>query len=697
MAKAKLKRVKKELKKLQRSGRYLEWLAEVQGQPVTPELKREIDQAWQEVQRRTLRTKQAFDEFCAHVDKIQTTPQTPEITFLLALKDLVGGSAEAAERILAFTGLSGAYQAAQKNLAKTLRSPLNWQGIEKLLTLMARDPGKITGKHYRDLAASFSKTCLEQPFLALGNGMAVFRKLNHKTNLQKPLSHKFLADLDHADIQMQHKTELLPAALHRLVFFPFAFQVLLHLRQCTETPATHQVKDLIDSVEMSFSRGAGDLLSPELRDRLFAENEDDLTEAGLKKMEQDFSSASFEDKLALLRDIRQAFQRASHKIDDEFFYSGLFDDDDDDIEEIENLLVRFHKQVLKEIAHKSPDISAREHRALVAVMDPILAQDVSDLLKSQGDVQAVDELLLQAAEAGCLSTRLSVVAHIVSLKGKSKRLGQLAAKALQEAPAPGLEDLRWIMDEHGQLAIQFPAILKELFSKIRGNDDLVQSLARKVWDEVNAGFMLMAFLPEINYIALQTGAPTPSSELKDPTVRRGLAELAGEVEELEPLRRYLAIFSKVHINADNLREWLEYAWTYGENCPLFFETVKALFVGSSETSNLLDMIRSASQGGKFGAAANKLNFTKVLIDFFRDHAGDFRRFPLKTVETIVKKIFPFLKELPDYGSLLIKTSNALFARVSAGEKEFTALRNDLDSQLREIAKPSRGRGRFPRR
>ena len=107
MAKAKQKREKKEQEKLRRAGRHLEWLVTVQGQVRTPELGREIDQAWQEVLRRTLRTRQAFDEFCAQIDSIPAAPQTAEMAFLLSLKGCMAGDVEAADAFLAVGGLAG--------------------------------------------------------------------------------------------------------------------------------------------------------------------------------------------------------------------------------------------------------------------------------------------------------------------------------------------------------------------------------------------------------------------------------------------------------------------------------------------------------------------------------------------------------------------------------------------------------------
>ncbi len=695
MAKAKQKRIKKELSKLQRSGRHLEWLAEVQGLPITPELKREMDQAWQEVQRRSLRTRPAFYEFCAQVNKIEPLPQTPEIHFLRAVKDLLANGTDEGGGGLAVTGLSGIYQAAQQNLIATLQAPRNWQAIEDLLALIASAPEKITRKQYQDLAKYFSATFLEAPFLALGEGMAVFRRLNHKTHLHKPLSPKLRGDLNRADHQMATATRPLPPALRQLVFLPFASQVLLYLRQCSPAPEAHQVQKLIHSVETTFMEGAGKQLPQDLLDRLFADDDAVLSEEDLEKMAQDFSSAPLEGKLTLLSNLRQAFHKASSmEMGGNPFFSNFFDDD---TEEMERLLIRFHKQVLKEIGQRLPNLASRERRALIAIVDSMLARDISDLLFAWEEGQALIDVLLLAAEAGCLGTRLSLLALLLAGRKKSKRLATYAVKALQEAPAPGLADLRWLMDEHGPPTVRSAEVLKTLFEKIRGKDDLARYMVEAVWKEVSNGISFNTFASKINPAMRHPDFSHPSLDLFTPAEIKQLAELASQVTELEPLSRFLALFPEGRIDPENLRQWLEDTWMREENCTLFIETVQTLITGTAESMNLLDIFKSAGAGGNFAAIANKMNSTKVVIDFFRDHADDFRRLPLHPAEIIVNEIFPHLTQETDYGSLLIKTYNALSARVSAGEKAFTALRDALNKRLRAMAGGNQGRGRGSRR
>ncbi|MBV5318035.1 MAG: hypothetical protein JZU50_09500 [Desulfobulbaceae bacterium] len=686
MAKAKQKRVKRELEKLQRAGRHLEWLAEVQGQPLTPELKRELDQAWQEVQRRTLRTPQTFLEFHTQIDHLQGVPDTPEITFIMALRRLIAGDreAEAEATVLAVTGLTGAHLAAQKNMRATLGVSRDWPGITGLLTLMAREPGKTTRRHYQDLAERFSGTVLAQPFAVLAEGMVVFRKLNHKANLHKPLAARLVDELDLADHHLGLVTESFSLVLQRLVLLPFAYQVLLYLRQCDPLPAANQVKALVQAVELTFLRGTGNMVPPELCAQLFDDDQDLLTGANLKKMAEDFATAPFEGKLTLLRDLRQAFQTTLARGPGSPFFVDFFDDDDS--EAMAKQLLRFHVQVLKEIGRRLPDLAPREGRALIAVIDPILADDVGDLFMELGDQQPLLDFLLQVAEAGCLGTRLSQVAYLMAIRDRNKRLGALALKAVEEAPVPGLEDLHWLMRGHGRLVIRFPALLKALFDRIRGNELLVRSLVKAVWAEVET------FAPPGSEARGRAGHRAAATEQLSPEVRKGLVELAGQVAELEPLRHYLTIFPAGRIDAKSLRQWFEETWKGGDYA-LFIATAQASIIGDSESAKVLDLVPGPGKVGKLSAVANRLLFTGALIDFLREHADDFRSIPLASARLLVETLYPHLKELTDFGSLLIRTYNALCTRVSAGETEFAPLRDALDHGLRQMAGGQRGPGR----
>lgn len=694
MAKAKLRRTKKELEKLRRSDNHIEWLVRAQDLPTTPELQHQTEQAWQEVQRRTLRTQEAFAEFCTHIPAIRNVPKTPELSLLLTLREIIKGETFAGNVLPAAAELPAVYQAARQALCAVMEAPLDRQGIEELLSLLASHPGKITRRHYHNLASHFTGTVLHQPLLALGEGMAVFRKLNHKTHLQKPLSESLLDDLDDAHHTVFTQTDFLPEGLRQLLFFPFAVQVISYLRDCEEKPADHRVKELIQFVSPVFLQGAEHLLTPELRSRLLSSDKDELSQAALTRMEVKFSSASFEEKLTLLRDLRHLFSAYALAESNDSFFPNL--QDDETIWKLERCLLRFHRQLLRDIARQLPNRSPREGRELAAVMAPILADDVEALVSYPDNSQSLVGILLLAAELGFLNVRLSVMALILVHRDTGKRLGSLAAKGLREGPAPTLADLRWIMDKHAMPLLQAPTFLETLFEKIQDNAELVNNLAARLWDETVSLFMLHTFVPEITAAARLVGHPSPAMTPLSRTAIRDLTELANRIRPLTSLARFLETFPAGLIEAENLHTWLEHTWNGSNGCELFIDSVMPLIACASQSSGFLQQLGMQEITAALGPASGKLNLPKVLNEFLREHTDGFRRFSLKNIQILVEEVFPYLEGQSGHSSLLIKTYNILVARVSSGEKEFTALRNTLDDRIR-AANSKRRPARSPRR
>ena len=698
MSKAKQRRAKKEQEKLRRAGRYMEWLVDVQTQPSSPELKREIDQAWQEVQRRTLRAEQSFHEFCTCVDKIQSLPDTPELHFLLALKKIVAGDDDAVEAIQSATGLSGTYKVAQQSLRSVLLAPRSWQGIETLLHRMARDPGTVTRKHYRELAGYLADTPLRREFLDLGESMVDFRKLNHKANLRKPLSRSLREDLQQANHEVMVVVSSLPRELSRLVLLPFACQVVLHLRQCSYAPGTHQVMELIDAVKEVFLEGCDPLLTPELRGRLLSGGERGVSLLDEEQIEADFTAASFEGKLVVLRDLRKACHDGpSWGEGGDPFAPDFFSDQDED--GVENLLLRCHKQVLKEIGRRLPTLSAREQRALVAVIDPIIAEDTSKLCTDRGVFPGIVEVLSQAVASDCMGFRLAVVTYFAALKGQGKRVTSAAIKVLREGPAPGQDDIQWCLRNYKMRSVQSPDFLRILFDRIQGNETLTRLVGKTIYQEVRSAVVFFSFMPLPEKSRGRMRMPGGDVMRFSPDLISQLVQLAGQVgEPMRAVEHFLTVFPQGRINEELLRQWFAEIWNPEEGCAQFLATVDELVEYDEESDDLLDYIFGTGPLGALVGPAKTLRYTSAILDFLKERVVDMRTLPLETIETIVNRVYPLLQELPDYGSLLIKTLNVLSARITAGETQCTGLRDTLDRHLRAIAgtrsgsrKRSRGR------
>ncbi|MBM9536003.1 hypothetical protein [Desulfobulbus alkaliphilus] len=689
MSKAKQRRAKKEQDKLWRAGRFMEWLVAVQAQPVTPELKRKIDQAWLEVQRRTLRTRQSFHEFRTSVDQIQLLPDTPELHFLQALKGFVEGDNDAGETIKTLTGLSGTYKVAQRSLSSVLLPPRSWQGIEAMLQRIARDPANITRKHYHELAGHLAEASMSRVFLHLGENMAEFRKLNHKANLRKPLSRSLLDNLEGANQEALMTMSYFPRELGRLVLLPFVCQVVLHLRQCSYAPTPHQVRELIGAVRGVFFEGCGDLLTPELRGQLI--NKGDRGGSGFdqKQMEADFSAASFEGKLVVLRDLRKAWHDTPSwgESDDPLAPDFFFDQDEDD-DGVESLLLRCHRQVLKEIGRRLPALSPREGRALVAVIDPIVAEDVSRIFRKRRVSQAIIDVLSQAAESECMGIRLAMLAFFAAQERRNKRLTSAAIKALREGPAPGLDDIHWCLRMHKRPAAQSPAFLQVLFERIEGNDALTRLVGESIYKEVMSGVLFFSFLPFPEKKPGRTRDSYTDMMRFPPDLIRELLQLAAQVgEPLRALERFLTVFPQGRVNEELLRQWFTEIWDPEEGCTLFIAAVDELLECDEEADELIDYIFDLSPAGALAALSHELHYSRAILAFLKERVVDFRTLPQKSIETIVNEIYPLMENLPDYASLLIKTMNVLSNRIAAGETQYTGLRDELDWQLRLIVGP----------
>ena len=186
----------------------------------------------------------------------------------------------------------------------------------------------------------------------------------------------------------------------------------------------------------------------------------------------------------------------------------------------------------------------------------------------------------------------------------------------------------------------------------------------------------------------------PSFAPLGPTVIGDLLKMANDIGPLASLAAFLELFPKGVIEVENLGRWLESVW--GGDGSLFIDTALLLITCTSETSGILRHLGISGVRFVSASVAGKLNLPARMNDFLREHADDFRQLPLGTMQMLVQEIFPYLAGQIDYASLLIKTYNALCARIAAGEKEFIPLRNTLNNRLRALATNKRKPKRPPK-
>jgi hypothetical protein len=688
MAKAKLKRERRELEKLQRSGRYLEWLVAVGEMPVTVELRRDLDKAWAEVRRRALRTRESFEEYCRLRSELGKIPQNPENVFLEALADLMRDVNGSAETLLAVPKLSGAYLAAQQHLDKILRQERDWSEVERLLSLMAREPGKISRKQVQSLATCLTGSGFEQAFEALGQDLMTFRKLNHKTHLNKQLSRGFLASLAEADNRIWNQLSDFSSPLRRLLLLPLAEQVRLHLRQAMPPPGPQQVRALFDSVRHVFLEVAGPHLSEELRERLNARFNDDCSDAACRRLEQRISAATFEERLALLRDFRRVVHREAMR-EDEDLATAFSNLDVGVTEAMERVLIHCHHEVIREIGRRLPELSARDRRALILFYDNILTEDLSLLLFPDADLVAQAQLVRQTLEAGCGGTRLAMLAPFVAAADRNRQLGRIAEQTLQTCAAPTDEDLRWFIDEHLQMALRFPTHLRKLFTRMGENAAQTERLAKAMWKEYSANMLMAGFVDEVGSF-LPHGMGDGECLLFTPEVLKELVELTAQVPQLAQFHRFLEAFPSGRVDSTNLRQWFEMAWSADEQCGEFLRVALPLLHEANERADMIRAFQSSKMPREILTTLSRsVQQLAAVVDFLRSRSEDFRGLPLSVLTILVEQVFPCLEREQEFSSLLIRTYNVLCARVKAGEDACASLRDELERRMRTMAKHRR--------
>lgn len=684
MAKAKLKREKREIDKLLRAGRHLEWLAAVRDMPVTAEHKRDLDKVWSEVRRHSLRTREGFEEYCRLRPELEKIPPHPENLFLETLVNLLQGESGAAEAMLALPKLTGAAQVVQQHLVTLLHQERDWDEVARLLHQMGREPDKISRKHLLSLAACFSDTPLAQVFERLGQSLMTFRKLNHKTHLHKPLGYALLNDLADADLGAWQATMGFPPSLRRLLLLPLVEQVRLHLGQALPKPRFQQVWELIDTARKVFFEVAGPHLSDELRAQLSIRSNEDCSDGACHRLQQRFSAAPLEERLTLLRDFRLVVQREAHNAIDDYAAS-FFSSIRGVTPVMERLLLHCHREVLLEFGRRLMSLAPRDRRSLLAFYDQLLADDLSLLLLPDGDLATLAQLVHLALESGCYGSRLLLMAPVVAGVSRNRALALLAVKTIANAALPTKAHLQWFAEGVLALALQMPATLRPIFTRIGGDEELAGYLGQAVWQAYSDAMLDNAFEDEF-------GSSLPGEERGEEyavyshEVRRGLLELAADVPQLERLHRFLQAFPTGRVDVVSLREWCEVAWSADVQCLEWVNVALPLLHQAQAQASLLQTVKSLNLGkAQLTHLQASIRQLAEVTDFLRSRIEDFQVLPVSVLTPLVMEVFACLERQQGFDSLVVRTYNALCTRIKAGEKNCAFLRDEVERYMRKKA------------
>lgn len=663
MSKAAQKRARKEIEKMLSSGRYWEWLETLEREALISGYKKEWYEVWQTLARRAFRDPLQLEEFLARSESLKERPDIPDIRFLLLLKKFIEG-AHGAEELASFTGLGFPAEAIRKQAMTWRDESFPGQKLQELLTTLIAKPEEATKKNYEEIALVLKGTPLSGIIKSLGTQMTATRSLGGRSGAKISLQ-KF-SDIEFG---LKEGSNHIPHHLRQILFYPFLFQINRVLQRLLEAKQQDTFAEILPSIPYLLSMLAGEKAGS-LRTQLKHQKREVLEHVNFDRV---ISRADFDEKVALLGRMR------SLRHDDKG--NGNAD-----------TFQRLYKSVLSDIGRMRPSLSEREKKDLNRVMGIALTRDLpflrNGLAASEHDL---GEILLHAAEAGCLNLRLALLSLILAEKGGYRRLKVFAENSLKIVDSPTGEEISWILDEFSEIVFPHVNSLKPLFSFWGSEAPFASQIAKEIWSKAMTLLVLNSASKKVSgFFPLLAGDRLYQGMKRDIQILRKELSILKDCKELANLADFLNCFPEDSFTEKGYQRLLDTIFEKGRRLDPIIE-----IVGDS-------LLRSPIEKGIKRLLLPLLgDWFKILekgfYDFLRGHWDGLKLTKLGNLGRLIR-ILMRRETLSEDRNLLFKISNLLEERSRDGEKEAGVLRDKLMEELArqktrsKSAKPKR-RGR----
>ena len=168
------KRIRKELEKHWRAGRYWEWLALLERENLRRNYGREEQEAWNNLIKRAYRMPANLQDFWSRFPEIKNPPATPEIQCLRILGDFAAGR-DVADRLASLKNLPFPAEAFRQMALSWKEDLFPEKKIRGILDTFIHHPEKVTAKYYAELAGLLAEAPLAAPMASLGAKLDPFR------------------------------------------------------------------------------------------------------------------------------------------------------------------------------------------------------------------------------------------------------------------------------------------------------------------------------------------------------------------------------------------------------------------------------------------------------------------------------------------------------------------------------------------
>ncbi|MBF0458096.1 MAG: hypothetical protein HQK99_09395 [Nitrospirae bacterium] len=653
MNKSKERRVRKELDKLLSSGKYWEWLDKINAenlQDVSNKLDgldKQMKDVWQSLAKQALRLPGRLTDFLRKLKGITSYPDIPDVKFLFLLRDFIYEDNLSTE-LLTLKGLSLPAEELRKRAATWNDDVFPEKEVRKILDAFVKRPEKITKKYYLDLAPMtnklFNDRALLLSFKRLGDDIAYIRSIgtkgHNKVNITK---------LNDIDIRLLFIARNLPSGLHKVISYPFIFQMNKYLRSLPGNAPAVTIAKIVSAIPYLFSLVAGDKAG-EVGERLMHYNPHDIDHKYLAKK---ISQGSFEERVALIGTIRRLSKDGEREVYSKYMFS-------------------LYKGILSDVAKRLGHLSEREKRELPRVLGGAMLQDIHILW---GTPYELADILLSAAESGCLEIRLSMLSLLVAGELKLRKLREFAENTIRKPLKITIEDIDWLMSECSFVVFPRVSLLKSILDLLGDEKKLIEVMADMVLQELQSILFINSVVRhngEIPFPMEMMGFTERKEDLR--ILRKELVSLRG-YEAFNFLIDYIECYPDGCFTETAHRCALNKVYAWGGVSALLWE-IKNINLKKSEFNDLTDDAYGSLPGDDslYKLVRQK---EKAAFDALREHWEDLKTANISTIEDLTEIIAKYYSKDP----IIIRLSNLLEHRCQHGEAIFKPLKIKVSELL----------------
>ena len=684
---SKKKRIRRDIEKYFRSGRYWELLRLLEIEGLVSANANEYRESWKAVIGNALKHEAGFDEFRREVGMLKSLPDDSGFRFLMRLRGYIEGR-KSAKDVLELKGLPPDAERLRSNFAHFISSLPTRDKLKTFLEKFLREPDKITRRHYEQVAAMLPGA-LGKSAIGLGELIFSVRRFNHKNFASGGWDSIDLSDLRKLDEDLLMYTELMSPALREIFLHPFARNLALMCRRLAPEMVINQALQLVGSMPFLLPRLAGDRLdeierklSINRRHLMEGNNED-----GRDDLARKAESLSIEEKLDLLSGLRLEV-RASQFGEPDWDLPDNFDDedewDDDELrKEQSNEMLRLPGQllfmylhILSDISGRLPGLSPRERKELVRVMEPILLQDLEFTRNYiKGDQELMD-FLAAALKAGCAGVQIGLLTVLISSHCRNGDLRKQAERYLDQLPAPTQPDMKWLATEWAEYYYPKVKSLKPLLTRYGQNESLLGIFGTQLCSNLEFSLcepLILADHPLFDLDEKKTAKP------REPGIVRRELEALTEYKLLDPVRHYLRCHPDDRFTVDGHLCWLN-----------ALRSLRPAEVWQF----VLDEIRRGRSARKREdvffplESLDKLIAEKLeaMILFMTEHSDELAMLPMDMLGPLLDELPAHSKILRNHLPSLIRLEKVLAAKVEAGDTCARPAMDKIRRLLQDLAK-----------